>query len=69
MGLFALMLIVAVGLIFLEPRSGDPGEAQSGSELEKIRSVTYFLVALGTIVLLGIGIRRAECGSTHSSVC
>lgn len=50
-GLFALMLIVAVGLIFLEPRSVDPGEAQSGSELEKIRSVTYFLVALGTIVL------------------
>lgn len=50
-GLFALMLIVAVGLLFIEPRPEAVEAGQSGSELAQIRSVTYLLVGIGSAVL------------------
>ncbi|MDB4678863.1 flippase-like domain-containing protein [Rhodopirellula sp.] len=58
-GLFALMLIVGIGLLFLEPRD----ESGSGaSELDQIRRVTYLLLGLGTGVLfiLVFGGRRVD---------
>jgi len=48
-GLFALMIIVAIGLLFVEPRADS--NADAGRELEQIRNVTYTMVALGTVVL------------------
>ena len=50
-GLFALMLIVATGLLFIEPRAESMDSGQNGSELDQIRSVTYLLVGIGSAVL------------------
>lgn len=50
-GLFALMLIVGIGLLFLEPRGDKPGGESGGTELQQIKSVTYVLLTVGTISL------------------
>lgn len=53
-GLFALMLIVAIGLLFVEPRAPSAGDTSAGGELEQIQRVTYILVAVGTLILSGL---------------
>ena len=61
-GLFALMLIVALGLVFVEPKPEVETGTSAGTELEQIRRVTYAFVTVGTatLALLVFGGKRVD---------